>query len=93
MIFEVRDASGRLIRLTESQYSHISEHKMLTNKIEEIKETLICPDFIIQSPKDQTINYYFRFYKAMKHFLMVVIKYLNGHGFVITAYYTKKRMP
>lgn len=91
MIFEIQDKSGRLIHLSKKQYVHISEHSMLTNKIEQIKETIVCPDSIVQSPADLKVCYYFRFYKELSLFLLVVIKYLNGTGFVITAYYTHKR--
>ncbi len=91
MIFEIRDSSGRMIRLTEKQFAHIAKHRMLFNKIEQIKEAVIHPHFIITSPRDKKVRYCFRFNKDVKLFLLAIIKYLNGDGFVITAYFTHKR--
>ncbi len=63
----------------------------MVNQIERIKETLIRPDKLITSPKDVNACYYFRHYKETPFpakFLLVAVKYLNGDGFVITAFYT-----
>jgi hypothetical protein len=91
MIFEVRDASRRRIRMTEKQFSHIiNEHPEMMNKLEHIKDVLLWPDKIIKSPRDETARYYFRHEKNRKVFLIVVVKYLNGDGFVITAFISTK---
>ena len=58
----------------------------MTNKLEKVKDVLIRPNQTIHSPQDQNVRYYFRYYKDSKAFLIVVVKYLNGDGFVITAF-------
>ena len=41
---------------------------------------------------DEKINYYYRYFKNRKSpakYLLVIVKYLNGHGFIITAYFVR----
>lgn len=55
--------------------------------LEEIKETLKSPDKLDIQLSDK--GYYYKRYKYLKNpncFVLVVVKYLNGDGFVITAY-------
>ena len=90
-IFEVIDKTGRKIRLTKEQFKHITCHKGMENYIEEIKQTLEKPIIIISHEIGQLYDYY-KYYKNRKEeskYLQVVVKYLNGHGFIITAYFVK----
>ena len=86
----IKDKTKRIIELTQEQWSHIVEHPEMSNQIEQIKETLEQPDKIITSPEDSSLNYYFKHYNEFKKFLLVAAKYLNGTGFIITAFYTTK---
>ena len=90
-IFEITDKTGRKIRLTKKQWTHItsptSPHAYMTNYLEEIKETLINPDKMVNSlSDDQKVNYY-KYYKKRERYLKNIVNYLNGDGFVITAHY------
>jgi hypothetical protein len=59
----------------------------MTNYLDGVKQTLVNPDKNIVSVYDnRKINYY-KYYKENKKYLRVVVKYLNGEGFVITAYF------
>lgn len=93
-IFEITDKSGRKIHLEDRQWKHIAiEHSAVANKIEEIKETLIIPLSIRRSDYDSNVRFYYRYYKNIKlkeKYLMVMVKYLNGEGFVITSFYINK---
>lgn len=90
-IFEVEDRSGRKIHLSNERWKHIVlEHPMLSNKIEEIKDTIINPTSIKRSKYDENIRFYFKFLKESSKYLMVSVKYINGEGFIITAFYTSK---
>ena len=88
-IFEITDKTGRKIRLTKKQWSHIRhDHPEIDNEFI-IKETLEKPDKITQ-PFEGSKYYYFKYYKDRQtpdNFLMVIVNYLNGEGFVITTYY------
>ncbi|MBS3086431.1 hypothetical protein J4422_01905 [Candidatus Pacearchaeota archaeon] len=92
-IFEITDKTGRKIRLTKKQWTHItsptSPHAYMTNYLEEIKETLINPDKMVNSlSDDQKVNYY-KYYKKRERYLKNIVNYLNGNGFVISAYFVK----
>jgi hypothetical protein len=96
IIFIVQDKTGRLIRLTRKQWAHIAEHPEMANQVERVQETLAKPSHILTSPNDASRNYYVRYFKQAPvrgKFLTVMVKYLNGHGFVITAYYSAKPRP
>lgn len=88
-IFEIIDKSGRKIHLTKNRWGeHIKfEHPDLID-YNDIKETLINPDKITEISEE--IRHYYKYYKNRKNkskFLKVIVKYLNQHGFVITAYF------
>jgi|SRR3989344_2956393 len=93
-VFEITDKTGRKIRLPNKQWRHImKKHPYMEKYLEEIKETLKIPDKITEYSPDETIRYYYRRYKYVKspnYFILVIVKYLNGEGFVITAYFTDK---
>ena len=89
-IFEIRDKSGRNIHLSDERWTHIQKHPEMSGNIEQIKETLVKPTLIIPQDYDPNVRFYFRFYKDMKKFLFVSVKYLNGDGFIITSFYTDK---
>ena len=89
-IFEIIDKSGRKIHLSNERWTHIQKHSEMSDKIEQIKETLVKPSLVIPQDYDPNVHFYFRFYKDMKKFLFVSVKYLNGDGFIITSFYTDK---
>jgi len=92
-IFEIVDKTKRKIHLTKKQWSHItspsSPHTYMTNYLENIRQTLINPDKIIRSIYDYSKINYYKYYKNNKKYLRVIVKYLNGEGFVITSYFVK----
>ena|SRR3989338_4408553 len=92
-IFEINDKSGRKIRLTRERWSHITSpsslHAYMTNYLEEIKQTLVMPDRISSSLYDEQTKNYYRFYKNRKQYLKIIVKYLNGDGFIISAYFVR----
>lgn len=79
--------------MPEIQWTQITrKHPSLSEHIEEIKETLIKPDSITDSSPDESVRYYYKYYKKLKSphkYLLVIVKYLNGKGFIITAYFDK----
>lgn len=89
-VFETIDKTGRKIRLTKERWTHITSpqhpHAYMTNYLEEIKHALVRPDIIRTSIYDENkVNYYF-FLKEKKKYIKVIVRYLNGEGFVITTY-------
>lgn len=89
MIFEVKTRDGKLIRLTEKQWSHIIyRHPEMVKRLNDIEEAISSPTARIQH-SDETTKFY-KFIKDEKKYIMVAVKILNGDGFVVTAYKTKR---
>lgn len=64
------------------------KHKELNIEKKKVIETIENPDEVRVSIQDK---YIFLFYKKLeKNHLVVVVKYLNNHGFVVTIYQTSK---
>ena len=92
IIFEVVDKTGRKIRLTQRQWTHITmTHAEMTNYLDEIQRTLSNPLKIVFQEKGNLIRYY-SYHKHRKHpekYLRIIVKYLNGDGFVITTQFVR----
>lgn len=90
-VFKVKDKSGREINLTKRQWAHITtKHADLSGKEEEIKRVLEKPDLILPHKFDENSRNYYKYDKNEKAYLFVAARYLNGKGFVITAFYTQQ---
>lgn len=89
-VFEVVDKTGRKIHLSKERWKHITHpsslHAYMTNHLEEIKSVLINPDSITESHGDADKVNYYKYNKEKKEYFRVIVRYLNGDGFVITAY-------
>jgi hypothetical protein len=92
-IFECLDKSGRKIHLSKERWTHINEeHPEISPYLEDMQETLRIPDTITRFSMDKDVRYYYRFLKRRKHtanYLLLIVKYLNGEGFIITAYFVR----
>lgn len=92
IIFEVTDKTGRRIRLTKKQWDHItSTHGEMTDYLEIMQITLTKPLKIIPQEKGNLFRYY-SYQKNRKHlekYLRIVVKYLNGDGFIITSHFVR----
>lgn len=58
--------------------------------LEDIKNTLINPTLIVSQKFDDTKRNYYTYYKNKRRYLLVGVKYLNGGGYVTTAFITRK---
>lgn len=88
-IFEIIDVSGRKIHLSRERWTHINEeHPELAHHLEDIQETIRNP--MKQVIYDPEVRYFYSYLKYKATFLLVIVKYLNDHGFIITAYFVRK---
>jgi hypothetical protein len=91
-IFETTDKTGRKIRLTKKQWEHITTiHNDMANYLEEIKTTIEKP-LKITEHKIGNLRKFFSYLKHRKHpdkYLRVIVKYLNGEGFILTAHFMR----
>lgn len=91
ILFEVLDILGRKIRTTKNYWKKIKEvkHTELKFGVFEVKKTLQNPDEVRKSVTDTSILLYAK--KIEKYdILIVAVKVLNGSGFLVTVYQTKK---
>ncbi len=90
-IFEVTDITTRKIRLTKEQWQHIKEEHNDVNNIEEMVQTLQLPDKVEKRKEYRhEVGKYYKYNKERRKMLFIAVRYLNGKGFIITAYYRKK---
>ena len=92
-IFEIKDKTGRVIYLSKERWKHILKHPKMNEQLEEIQKTLKNPLKLIDYGLEKDIKYYYRYYKGRKskaRYLRVIVKYLNGKGYVVTAYFINK---
>ena len=91
-VFVVTDKTGRRVRLTRERWRHIAPQHPDVTDIEELQRALVTPLLMRSSEHDANVKWYYRYDKERKRFLMVGTRYLNGEGFVITAYYVRKAL-
>ena len=92
-IFEIKDKHGKEIHLSKERWTHINQdHPEMADYIEEIKETLKNPDKIATFSFEENVKRCYKYFKSRtspaKH-LLAIVKYLNGKGFIITAYFVR----
>jgi len=88
--FHVESVTGKDIRTTNGYWRLISEgkHPIIKKYESEVIETLGSPDEIRKSKKDASVYLYYK--KYSRWFICVLVRYLNGDGYIITAYVADK---
>ncbi len=91
LLFEVKDVFGRKIRTTTDYWHKIKtfKHQELRYGVVEVKKTITNPDEIRVSIADETILLFAKRF-GKYDILIIAVKVLNGNGFIVTAYQTKK---
>ena len=89
----LRDSQGHPVRLPDERWNHIIEdHPNIVEIPETIGETLQSPDILRRSNSDpDTVRLYYKRLPDQadgEKWGCVVVKYLNGDAFVLTAYIT-----
>lgn len=88
-MFELIDKANRKIHLTQERWKHIQKDHPDVQE-EEIKKAITSPVKIIMKNNDKYFYYlYCKYKKSPARYLRTVIKYLNGEGYVITAYFVR----
>lgn len=92
-IFTIKDKTGREIHLSKKQWSHIRKKHPEVEDLEQLEETIKKPDKLTHYSYDETVGFYYKYVKHRKSpnkYLSVLVKYLNGYGYVVTAYFEDK---
>ncbi len=89
----ITDYRGRAVRLTEERWAHILAHPEMAGQRERLIETLVQPDLVIATVKDEMVHTYHRLYESTpvtRKFLVVAVKMERDDAFVLTAYFTSR---
>lgn len=93
IIFEVKAYDNKRIRLTDVQQLHmLFFHPEVEGEQEKMRDVLKNPEIVIEGATEDTRICY-EFYPSTpvaSKYLAVVIKVLDGEGFIITSYLTEK---
>lgn len=87
LLFNILSPLGFTVRTNRGYWQKIVlKHPDIKDRIDEIKNTLRDPIEMRESSRDENI---LLFYGAKeKYWMVVVVRCLNGEGFIITAYRT-----
>lgn len=90
ILFEVIDVLGKKVRITKLYWLRIKseKHRELTYDYPEVVRTLEKSDEVYISVRDAYIRLFFKNFRDTT--LVVLVKYLNGDGFIVTVYQTSK---
>jgi len=88
--FEVTSSLGKRISISSEYWQKIIEtkHPIMAGQEEIVKQALTSPEQVRLSRKDATVHLHYR--KSDGRYCCVVVKHLNGDGFVVTTYVTDK---
>mgnify|MGYP001614297181 FL=1 len=90
-ILEVKDKNNKLVYITKERWMHLCrEHPEVAPYLFYFEETLKNPTKFIDF--DNSKKYFYKYFKnriSKEKYLLVLVKYLNGEGFVITAYFKR----
>lgn len=90
-LFGVISKLNKKIRVTQFYWDYITnvKHPSMNGLVDVVKGTLTEPLEVRRSKRDPTVHlFYGRYEKTL--LCCVVVKFLNGEGFVITAYLTRR---
>lgn len=92
-VFEILSKTGKVVSLAEVRWRHVLEHPEMQNQLDKVKETVENPDEVRESSRMSSTWLFYKFYiksPVTKKYLLVVVKVLNGEGFIVTAFFTNK---
>jgi len=89
--FEVVSKLNRKIRINKSYWDYIVnvKHPSMRGLEEFVKSSLAEPIEVRRSRRDQNVHLHYGRFEA-KLLVCTVVKFLNGDGFIITAYLTRR---
>lgn len=89
-IFEIKDKNGRTIALRKKEWKHIVwYHPDVAKNIDWIKGAIADPVQMREDVENEKVYLYQKWYKEQGEYLIVIVKHLNGGGFIITSYWSK----
>ena len=89
--YETVTYDGKLLGLTGDGWRHIcTVHPELEGELDKVSRTTKSPDLVKQGNKRDTFYKFFPETIVSLKYLVLIIKYLNAEGLVVTRYFTGK---
>ena len=89
-IFEIFDKKGRKVMLSQENWKHILRHKGMEQHLENIKKAISQPTVSYPHRHHPNKENHYLYFKEIKYYLLVSVKYLNNEGDIKTAFITRK---
>jgi len=88
--FETHSKLCKRIRVSMAYWNYIVgiKHRTIRGLEDRVKGALINPVEVRRSPRNSSVYLYYGRYRDK--FICVVAKHLNGEGYIVTAYLTKR---
>ena len=87
ILWDVFTKRGKRIVLSTERWNHlVLRHPEMDEYLEEIKEVLQNPDFIVNDNFEHNVVLYHKYYKVRGIFIVTVID--EEKGFILTSYTT-----
>lgn len=84
---------GKVISLDQARWKHVLGHPEMRSQRYRIKQSLVDPDEIRKSERSSDIWLFYKLYAktpVTQKFMLVIVKLMNGEGFIVTAFFTDK---
>jgi len=93
VLFEVESYDGKRVRLTRVQWLHIVFfHPEVESELDKLEQTLKKPEIVVEGATSDTRVCYreFKTTPVSRKYFAVVVKVLDGEGFIMTSYFTER---
>lgn len=92
LLFTVDTPLATTIRTTRTYWTYLVniKHPVMRGKAKLVQRTLQHPNEIRQSKTDPDVHLYYQKEPGTPYHICVVVKHLNGEGFIITTYRTDR---
>lgn len=90
VILTVVSKLNKKMVLNEENWKHIIDsHAELEDRQNDIALTLKSPDIVLYDKESDNYRYY-KLFKRLQKYLLVIVRHFNDSGFIITAFYVSK---
>ncbi len=91
-MLNLTDFKNREVRYTEERKRHSeNNHPEMKGQLGKIRETLLFPDYVVESKIDNQVELFYKYYKSTpvrSKYLCITVKCKVSDSFILTAYFT-----
>jgi len=92
-LLAVTSKLGKIVSLNTKRWEHVLSHPEMCRQRLKIKDCLVNPDEIRESERSSKIWLFYKLYQktpVTTKYVLVVVRIMNGEGFIVTAFFTDK---